>query len=224
MGPTITASLGRRPVGQGLGSAPGRYERGGRDAGQRQHGGRTTARCGGLLALPVAVRIVRPGRVAAVFAVGLAPWGLPVAAAAVADGTVAAIVLLGAVGLGNAFVDVAAHTLVQRLAQPANRPSPGRSHALLYAGAGFGALAAERLMDGTGLTTSLLVLGLFGHSRLSTRNSVASATEASSLEWCASPCPAGSAGHHDRERDHGHIHLRSAAGAPAHAGWELLRR
>src|SRR5207245_2768369 len=62
-----------------------------------------------------AVRVTRLGRS---FIAGMLLWGLPLAFLAVTPAAAIAYLALVVVGVGNAFVDVAAFTMVTRLAGP----------------------------------------------------------------------------------------------------------
>lgn len=102
-------------------------------------------------------------RLAALFGVGVALWGLPLAILADAPGEVAALVLFALLGVGNALVDIGFFTLVGRLA-------PERMLARVFAlmesiGAltvGAGSLLAAGLANAFDVRTSLAVVGSLG--------------------------------------------------------------
>jgi MFS family permease len=69
---------------------------------------------GGVIGAMAALTLVGRRRLAGVFGLGTALWGLPLALAAAWDSRAGALVLLGAMGLANTMVDVAGFTLLQR--------------------------------------------------------------------------------------------------------------
>ncbi len=102
-------------------------------------------------------------RLAALFGVGVALWGLPLAILADAPGEAAALVLFALLGVGNALVDIGFFTLVGRLA-------PERMLARVFAlmesvGAltvGAGSLLAAALATVFDVRTALAVVGSLG--------------------------------------------------------------
>src|SRR5258708_33013491 len=82
---------------------------------------------GGLAGGAVAAGAVRVTRLGRSFIAGLLLWGLPLVFLALPPAAALAYLALLVVGIGNAVVDVAAFTLVPRLARPA--PAGHRSAA-----------------------------------------------------------------------------------------------
>lgn len=116
---------------------------------------------GGLVGLPVAVRVAHGGGLGRGLAVAAVLWGLPVALAAGAPGAGVAIALFVVIGIGNHLVDITADTLVQRLVKRSQLPAMlGAWEAVLYASMAAGALVAERLLALFGLRTALVAVGL----------------------------------------------------------------
>jgi MFS family permease len=116
---------------------------------------------GGLVGLPLAVRLARPGRMGRAMALALVLWGTPIAAAAYAPAPAVAVALFALIGTGNAIIDIASDTLLQRLVHTgALTRVLGAFDAMLYAGMALGAVIAERLLRIFGLTVGLIVTGL----------------------------------------------------------------
>jgi MFS family permease len=112
---------------------------------------------GGLVALALATR----GRLGVDFAVGLVLYGAPLAVIGLVAGLPAALVAMAVVGIGNAVVDVAALTILQRLVgdEVLGRVL-GTLEGVLLAAMGIGALAAPALVSAFGAETALVVAGL----------------------------------------------------------------
>ncbi len=116
---------------------------------------------GGLIGLPIAVRIAQAGGMGRGLGVALVLWGVPIVAAAMASGPVVAVALFAVVGLGNDLVDITSDTLLQRLVPHAQLSSVlGAFDAVLYAGMGLGALVAGRLTAHVDVRTALELVGL----------------------------------------------------------------
>jgi predicted MFS family arabinose efflux permease len=116
---------------------------------------------GGLVGLPVAIRLAHGGGLGRGLAIALVLWGTPLALAADAPGAGVAIGLFLVVGIGNHLVDLTTDTLMQRLVKRSQLPAAlGAFEAVLYAGMAVGALVAERLLALFGLRTALVVVGL----------------------------------------------------------------
>ncbi|MFL5778225.1 MAG: cyclic nucleotide-binding domain-containing protein [Chloroflexota bacterium] len=116
---------------------------------------------GGIVGAAVALGLGTGGSLAALFAVALVAWGAPVAAIGVVPLPAVAIGALAITGVGNALLDVAGLTLLQRGTSNAAR---GAVFALLEVvaaiGVCVGALAAPALVETIGVRTTLIVTGL----------------------------------------------------------------
>jgi Major Facilitator Superfamily len=103
------------------------------------------------------------GRLARCLGIGVALWGMPLAVVAGTPEAMAALLLFGAIGVGNALVDVGVFTLIPRLAPDAVL---ARAFAALEAlwtlGVALGAAAAPPVIALLGGRGALLVLGLVG--------------------------------------------------------------
>jgi MFS family permease len=112
---------------------------------------------GGLLALVLAVRC----RLAADFGLGLVLFGLPLVAVGLVSELPVALVALVVVGIGNAVVDVAALTVLQRIVgdEVLGRVL-GTLEGLLLAAIGLGALLAPLLVDAFDIEAALVVCGI----------------------------------------------------------------
>jgi MFS family permease len=99
-------------------------------------------------------------RLAVPFALGLLLWGVPIALVAASPYRLTALLLLAAVGVGNAFEDVAGIALLQRLASD---DLLGRVFGVLFgaatAGMGIGAIVAPALISGLGVRGALIATG-----------------------------------------------------------------
>ena len=100
-------------------------------------------------------------RLGAPFAVGLLLWGLPIAALGVWAGPSLALVALVIVGVGNALVDVAGFTLLQRLVPDARL---SRVIGIMMGGAmaaiGIGSVVTPGLISWLGLGGAMAGVGL----------------------------------------------------------------
>src|SRR3954451_16973440 len=118
---------------------------------------------GGLLGSIAAFGLVGRGRLALWFGVGIALFGAPLAVIGVVPEQATAIVLLGLVGIGNALVDVAAFTLLARLADETvlARMFAG-FEAILTLGVAAGGLVTPLVVELLGVRPALVVSGLLG--------------------------------------------------------------
>ena len=104
-----------------------------------------------------AVRITRLGRS---FIAGMLLWGLPLALLAVSPAVAIAYLALTIVGIGNAVVDVAAFTLVTRLAGPrAAGRVLGALEFVALAGLATGSILTPLLLHAFGVRGTLALLG-----------------------------------------------------------------
>jgi hypothetical protein len=111
---------------------------------------------GGALAA-AAVRITRLGRS---FIAGMLVWGLPLVLVALAPAAATAYLALFVVGTGNAVVDVAAFTMVTRLAGPGTAGKVlGALEFLALAGLAIGSLLTPALLHAVGVRGTLALLG-----------------------------------------------------------------
>jgi MFS family permease len=112
---------------------------------------------GGLFALPLVQR-----RVGVPFGLGLILWGLPIAAIGAWPYAGLALVFLAVVGAGNAVLDVAGVTLLQR-AVPDEQLA--RVFGVLYGGAmgavGLGSIVVAPLISSLGTQGALAATGIF---------------------------------------------------------------
>jgi MFS family permease len=116
---------------------------------------------GGVLGSLVAFRLVRRGGLASWYGVGIALFGAPLAVLGVLPAPVTAVLLLGLVGVGNALIDVAGFTMLARLTDETvlARMFAG-FEALLTLGVALGGLVAPLVVNGLGLRTALVAIGL----------------------------------------------------------------
>ena len=101
-------------------------------------------------------------RLSPAFVFGIVLWGVPLVLLGLWPTVVTAVVLLGIVGFGNSFVDVAAFTLVQR-AVPDHilARAFGVIQMTWLAALGVGAILAPALIDWLSLEGALIVTGAF---------------------------------------------------------------
>ncbi|MEY2445371.1 MAG: hypothetical protein QOE00_1951 [Ilumatobacteraceae bacterium] len=115
---------------------------------------------GGIVGAFYAVTLTGKRRLGKPFAIALVLWGLPIAVIGLVPNSVVAIVALLTVGFGNAILDVAGFTLIQRLGMDR---ALGRVFGVLYtfgiALGGLGSLAAPALISSLGLRAVLIVAG-----------------------------------------------------------------
>jgi MFS family permease len=105
--------------------------------------------------------LVGTRRLGAWFAVGVALWGVPVTLIGVVPAQVTALVLLACVGVGNSLIDLAGFTLLARLAADEVLARVfGVLESLVALSIGVGALVASLVVDGAGVRTALVTVGL----------------------------------------------------------------
>src|SRR4051794_395957 len=116
---------------------------------------------GGTLGSILAFGLVGRGKLALWFGFGIALFGAPLVLIGAVPEQAAAIVLLGVVGLGNALIDVAAFTLLARLADERvlARMFAG-FEAILTLGVAAGALLTPLVVELLGVRLALLASGL----------------------------------------------------------------
>ncbi|HEY0521294.1 MAG TPA: MFS transporter [Ilumatobacteraceae bacterium] len=116
---------------------------------------------GGIVGAIYAMTLTARRRLGKPFALALVLWGLPIAVIGVLPHTVVTVIAMLVIGIGNAMLDVAGFTLIQRLGLDRTL---GRVFGVLYtfgiAMGGVGALAAPALISWLGLRTVLIVVGL----------------------------------------------------------------
>ena len=116
---------------------------------------------GGIVGSMYAVTLTGRRRLGKPFAFALVLWGFPIAVIGLLPHTVAAVTALLVIGVGNAILDVAGFTLIQRLGVDR---ALGRVFGVLYtfgiAMGGLGSLAAPALISWLGLRPVLVVVGL----------------------------------------------------------------
>ena len=116
---------------------------------------------GGLIGSVLTLSLVGRSRLAVPFGVGIVVWGLPIAAIGLWPYPAVAIVALAVLGVGNAIVDVAGLTLLQRIVpQGVLAGVLGVLEGLTMGAVGLGALAAPLLTDSFGVSTALVATGL----------------------------------------------------------------
>ena len=115
---------------------------------------------GGLLGSLVTAVLVGRGRLSLNFAAGLVAWGLPIALIAAVTHAGFAFAMLLIVGVGNVLVDVAALTLLQRVApdEVLGRVF-GVLEAVLSISVGIGAAVTPLLIDALGVRGALVTTG-----------------------------------------------------------------
>jgi MFS family permease len=105
--------------------------------------------------------LVGTRRLGAWFAVGVALWGMPVTLIGVFPHQVAALGLLACVGIGNSLVDLAAFTLLARLAADEVLARVfGVLESLVALSIGVGGIVASLLVDRIGVRPALVTVGL----------------------------------------------------------------
>ncbi len=116
---------------------------------------------GGMLGSLLAFRLVGRGRLAGWFGLGIALFGAPLILVGAVAEQAPALALLGVVGIGNALIDVAGFTLLGRLADERvlARMFAG-FEAILTLGFAAGSLLTPALIEGLGLRTALVAIGL----------------------------------------------------------------
>jgi MFS family permease len=115
---------------------------------------------GGLVGAVYALTLTGQRRLGKPFALALVLWGFPIAVVGFLPNTVVAVAALLTIGVGNAILDVAGFTLIQRLGIDRTL---GRVFGVLFtfgiAMAGLGSLAAPMLISALGLRTVLIIVG-----------------------------------------------------------------
>jgi hypothetical protein len=116
---------------------------------------------GGMLGSLLAFRLVGRGRLASWFGLGVALFGAPLVLIGGIAEQAPTLVLLGVVGMGNALIDVAGFTLLGRLSDETvlARMFAG-FEAVLTFGVAAGSLVTPVIIDGLGLRTTLVAIGL----------------------------------------------------------------
>ncbi|MGZ4807566.1 MAG: MFS transporter, partial [Ilumatobacteraceae bacterium] len=116
---------------------------------------------GGIVGAVYAVSLTGHRRLARPFVLALILWGLPITLVGLLPHTGVAFAALLTIGIGNAILDVAGFTLIQRLGIDRTL---GRVFGVLYtfgiAMGGLGSLAAPALISWLGLRTVLIAVGL----------------------------------------------------------------
>jgi CRP-like cAMP-binding protein len=116
---------------------------------------------GGMLGSLLAFGLVGRGRLALWFGVGVALFGAPLVLVGAVPDEVPTIVLLGAVGIGNALIDVAGFTLLARLTDETilARMFAG-FEAILTLGVAVGSLVTPLVVALVGVRPALVAIGL----------------------------------------------------------------
>ena len=115
---------------------------------------------GGLLGGIAGLGLVSLRRLARPFAAGLLMWGVPIALIGIWPSAAWAVICLAAVGAGNAVLDVAGFTLIQRGTDDAVLARVfGVFEVLVIAALGVGSIVGSLLIDELGLRAALVVAG-----------------------------------------------------------------
>jgi CRP-like cAMP-binding protein len=116
---------------------------------------------GGMLGSLLAFGLVGRGRLALWFGVGVALFGAPLVLVGAVPDEVPTILLLGAVGIGNALIDVTGFTLLARLADETvlARMFAG-FEAVLTLGVAAGSVVTPLVVELLGVRPALVVIGL----------------------------------------------------------------
>lgn len=116
---------------------------------------------GAVLGSILTFRLVGRGGLAAWFGVGIALWGVPLIIFGAVPEVAAAIALFAVVGVGNAFIDAAAFTILARLVDEAVLARMFAAfEAILTVGIAVGALISPLLIDLWGIRVALVAVGL----------------------------------------------------------------
>jgi MFS family permease len=116
---------------------------------------------GGLVGALSAMTLVGRPRLAPFMAVGLCLWGAPILVVGLLPSAVVAVPVLAVLGAGNAILDVAGFTLLQRTVPNAFRGQVfGVLEALVMLGVGIGSALAPELVLAFGVRGALIVTGL----------------------------------------------------------------
>jgi MFS family permease len=116
---------------------------------------------GAVIGSLIVFALVRRGRLATWFGLGIAMWGAPLVLLGAVPEQAAAIVLLGLVGFGNALIDAAAFTMLARLADETvlARMFAG-FEAIVTLGVALGGLLAPPVIELLGVRLALVAVGL----------------------------------------------------------------
>ena len=115
---------------------------------------------GGLLGGIAGLGLVSLRRLARPFAAGLVMWGVPIALIGIWPHAAWTVICLAAVGAGNAVLDVAGFTLIQRGTDDAVLARVfGVFEVLVIAALGVGSIIGSLLIDQLGLRAALIVAG-----------------------------------------------------------------
>jgi predicted MFS family arabinose efflux permease len=115
---------------------------------------------GGLLGGALAARLARLSRLGRLFVVGVVLWGLPLLALGATSTPAIAYLALAMVGIGNAFEDASAFTLLPRLL--GNRhtaPALGALEIVFFVGVSAGSVAAPGISHWLGPRGALMFMG-----------------------------------------------------------------
>ena len=116
---------------------------------------------GAVLGSLAASLLVGTRRLGTWYAVGVALWGIPVLLIGVFPQQFAALGLLACVGVGNSLIDLAGFTLLARLAPDEVLARVfGVLESLVVLSVGVGAVVASLVVDGAGVRTALVTVGL----------------------------------------------------------------
>jgi Cyclic nucleotide-binding domain/Major Facilitator Superfamily len=116
---------------------------------------------GGFIGAIAAIALAGRERLGPVFAVALAGWSAPIAVIGVLVHPTVAFVAMAIVGISNAFVDVTAFTLAQRMSPNNARVAVmGLIHSVANLGPALGGLVAPALIVGIGIQGALIATGL----------------------------------------------------------------
>ena len=116
---------------------------------------------GGILGSLGALALTRRGSLATWFGVGIALFGAPLALLGLLPTTTSAVLLLGAVGIGNALIDVAAFTMLARVIdERVLARTFAAFEALLTLGVAVGGFLAPLVVEAAGRRGALVAVGL----------------------------------------------------------------
>jgi MFS family permease len=115
---------------------------------------------GSIVGAAVVLVLVGRRRLAGDLGMGIVLWGAPLVLLGIWPGTAVAVVAMLAVGLGNTLVDVAAVTLLQRIAPPSLAARVfGVLESMLVGAIGIGSLLAPLLVELAGIRIALVATG-----------------------------------------------------------------
>ncbi len=115
---------------------------------------------GGLIGAGASIALAGRARLGPAFVVALAGWGAPIAFIGLLVHPTAAIVALFAVGISNAFLDVAGFTIVQRTTPNASRVAVlGLIDGVANLGPAIGGVVAPLLISSAGVQGTLVLTG-----------------------------------------------------------------